>query len=344
MIDMRSDTVTKPTDAMRQAMAEAEVGDDVFGEDPTINALQNRVAELLGHEAALFVASGTMANVVCLMTHCSKGDEIVADARSHIFEHEVGAAASLAGALIRPIPTEGGVMSVEQVEAAIRTPDVHHTVTRVIALENTHNFSGGTIQPLPVLEAISALGRARGIVVHVDGARLWNAHAESGVPLSTYGRLFDSGYVALSKGLGGPAGSVIFGSRAFIDRALRFRKMVGGGMRQVGVLAAAGLYAIEHHLERLRDDHENARVFAERCCRIPGVRLAQARVETNIVFLDVGETGWPAAEVETLLLEEGVGVFATAPTVLRALTHLQVGRDDVIQAAESLARIVSRAA
>lgn len=339
MIDMRSDTVTLPTEPMRRAMAAAEVGDDVYGEDPTINALQARVAELLGHQAALWVPSGTMGNAVCLMTHLRKGDEVIAEAQSHIFEHEVGGVAALAASLIRPVPTPDGIMRLEQVREAVRTPDDHHTVTRVIALENTHNFSGGTILPLDVLTDICDFGRGAGIALHLDGARLWNAHVETGIALSTYGRLFDSAYVCLSKGLGAPAGSVIVGSRPFIDRARRMRKMLGGGMRQVGVLAAAGLYALDHHLQRLREDHENARELARRCCEIEGVRLAQRAVETNIVFLDVSGCARPAVHIERALRAEGVGVLATAPTKIRALTHLQVSRKDVIKAADALARV-----
>lgn len=339
MIDMRSDTVTLPTEPMRRAMAAADVGDDVYGEDPTINALQARVADTLGHEAALWVPSGTMGNAVCLMTRLQKGDEVITEAQSHIFEHEVGGVAALAASLIRPIPTQDGIMRLEQVAEAVRTPDDHHTVTRLIALENTHNFSGGTVVPLEVMRAISDFGRGAGIALHLDGARLWNAHVETGIALSTYGRLFDSACVCLSKGLGAPAGSVIVGSRPFIDRARRMRKMLGGGMRQVGVLAAAGMYALDHHVTRLRDDHENARELARRCCEVDGVRLAQRAVETNIVFLDVSGTGRPAVDIERALWTEGVGVLATAPTKIRALTHLQIRRHDVIKAADALARV-----
>ena len=339
MIDMRSDTVTLPTEPMRRAMAAAEVGDDVYGEDPTVNALQHRVAAMLGHEAALFVPSATMGNAACLMTHLQKGDEVIAEGQSHVFEHEVGGVAALASSLIRPIATPDGIMRIEQVRNAVRTPDDHHTITRVITVENTHNFSGGTVQPLDVLEQISGFGRGAGIALHLDGARLWNAHAETGIALSTYGRLFDSACVCLSKGLGAPAGSVIVGRRVFIDRARRMRKMLGGGMRQVGMLAAAGLYALDHHLERLRDDHANARELARLCCEVGGVRLAQRAVETNIVFLDVSSTGRPADDIERALLAEGIAVLATAPTKIRALTHLQVSRDDVRAAADALARV-----
>ncbi|NDD29038.1 MAG: low-specificity L-threonine aldolase [Proteobacteria bacterium] len=337
MIDLRSDTVTKPTDAMRDAMARADVGDDVYGEDPTINALQQRVADMLGHEAGLWVPSGTMGNAVCLATWLQRGDEVIAEAQSHIFEHEVGGVGALCGSLVRPIATPDGIMQLDQVRDAVRLPDDHHTITRVITLENTHNFSGGTVLPLDVMHDISAFGRDAGIAMHLDGARLWNAHAETGIALDAYGRLFDSAYVCLSKGLGAPGGSVVVGTRAFIARARRTRKMLGGGMRQVGVLAAAGLHALEHHLPRLREDHENARALARQCCEIPGVRLAQRAVETNIVFFDVSGTGRAAIDIERALQTLGVGVFATAATKIRAVTHLQISRDDVARAAAAFA-------
>jgi threonine aldolase len=343
MIDLRSDTVTTPTPDMRAAMAAAEVGDDVFGDDPTVAKLEERVARMLGHAAGLFVPSGTMGNCIAIRCHTDPGDEVLAEYGSHIFNNEGGGAAALWGATIHPLHGDGGLLSVSQLERAIRADDPHHSRTRLIAIENTHNSGGGAIYPLPLLEQIAAFGRERELRLHLDGARLWNAAAETGVPLATYGRLFDSVSVCLSKGLGTPVGSVLVGDEPFIKRARRTRKMLGGGMRQVGVLAAAGLYALDHHLPRLREDHENARAFAKLACEAPGVKLGQRAVETNIVYLDVTDSGVPAPELQRRLHAAGVYILALGPHRMRAVTHHQVSRADVEKAARTLREAVAGA-
>lgn len=340
MIDLRSDTITQPTPAMRQAMAEAAVGDDVFGDDPTVQALEHRVATMLGHEAALFVPSGTMSNALAIRVHCQPGDEMIAEAESHIFLNEVGGAAALSGVQIQAVRAHGGILTAARIAAAIRTEDVHHPETRLIAIENTHNYAGGVVQPLGTLQEVAALARERGLRMHLDGARLWNAAAETGVPLATCGSLFDSVSVCLSKGLGAPIGSLLVGSADFVARARRFRKMFGGGMRQVGILAAAGLYALDHHLSRLRQDHDNARVFADLACRVPGVSLAQERVETNIVFLDPSGAGRDAFAVAEGLAARGVRVIAVDAHRFRAVFHLHIGEEDARRAAACLAEVL----
>lgn len=339
-IDLRSDTITVPTEAMRIAMARAEVGDDVFGDDPTVISLERRVADMLGHEAALFVASGTMSNIVALCAHTRHGDEIIVEHSSHIFVNEAGGAAALAGVMTHTIVAESGILQPAQVKAAIRTADVHHPRTRLVALENTHNYGGGAIYPLETMEEVTGVAREAGVALHLDGARLWNASAETGIALDRYGRLFDSVSVCFSKGLGAPVGSMLAGSGAFIREARRVRKMLGGGMRQIGILAAAADHALDHHLPRLREDHEKARALAAAACRIPGVTLAQRKVETNIVFLDVSATGIDAHHLVERLEEAGVRVLSLSATQIRMVTHLQVSYQDVLEAVAILERIV----
>ena len=287
VIDLRSDTVTKPSTGMRKAMAEAEVGDDVFGEDPTVNLLQDKVAELLGKEAALFVASGTMANQVTIKTHTQPGDEVVLEADSHVCHYESAAPAVLSGIQMRMLPGRHGVITAEQIEPAIRSADVHYPRTSLVWIESTHNRAGGTVFPLDEIKRIGKLCRDRKLKLHMDGARLMNASVASGISPRDFASPLDSTSICLSKGLGCPVGSVLAGNLDFIDRARRFRKMLGGGMRQVGIIAAAGLYALEHNVDRLAEDHANARRLAEAVAELPGLKVDLATVQTNIVIIGI---------------------------------------------------------
>ena len=341
IVDLRSDTVTKPTADMRRAMAEAEVGDDVFGDDPTVNRLQTRVATLFGRDAALFVPSGTMGNQVCLAAHTQPGDEVLFEAHAHIFDYEVAAAAVLSGILTHPIVGTRGVFSAEDVRSRIRPVDVHCARTRVVAVENTHNVSGGTIFPLDEIERIAAVCRERDLRFHLDGARIWNAHVATGIPLADYGQYFDSISVCFSKGLGCPVGSMVIGSAALIERAHRIRKRFGGGMRQVGILAAAVLYALDHHVDRMVTDHDNARYLATELCTLPGVKIDLEATQTNIVYLEVAGTGKTGADVEAELRRRDVLAIALGPTRLRCVTHLEVDRAGCEQAVAAFKEILA---
>lgn len=332
MIDLRSDTITRPTDAMREAMASAPVGDDVFGEDPTINELQDKVADLFGKEEALYVPSGTMANQVSLAAHTVPGDEVICEHGCHIFNYEGGSPAMLSGIQLSPIQGEHGILTAKQVEAAIRSDDVHHAVTKVVALENTHNRAGGVIQPLEVIREISHMARSQNLKMHLDGARLMNAVVASGISASEYGQYFDSMTLCFSKGLGAPVGSIVTGDRDFIRRAHRYRKAFGGGMRQAGIIAAGALYAINNHIERLANDHANARVLANGLADIPGIAVDLEWVHTNIVVFDVDETGMDAAEFCRQLAGKEVHMLSISKKRVRAVTNLTVSEDDVNQA------------
>lgn len=285
-VDLRSDTLTLPTSGMRQAMAEAELGDDVFGEDPTVNRLQERAAALLGKEDALFVASGTMGNLLAVLSLARSGEEVVADEIAHLFLYEAGGAAALGGVQVRQIRTEAGVMTAEQVRRAIRpVDDVHQPLTAAICIENTHNRHGGVVWPLDALHAVREVASERGLALHMDGARLFNAAVAQGVSVADLAGPCDTVTFCLSKGLGAPVGSVLCGTRPVVDRARRWRKAVGGGWRQAGVLAAAGLWALDHMVDRLAEDHANARTLAEGLVEMGGLSLELARVQTNIVYL-----------------------------------------------------------
>jgi threonine aldolase len=323
-IDLRSDTVTKPTLAMRRAMAEAEVGDDVFGEDPTVNRLQEAVADLLGHEAALFVPSGTMGNQIAIRCHTQPGDEIICEAGAHFLHYELGGLAAWSGVHARTINGVRGVITTEQIAPLIRPAVYYLPTTKLIAIENTHNSAGGTIFPVDEIKRIASFARERGLRLHLDGARLWNASAATGIPLKEYARVCDSVSVCFSKGLGAPVGSALAGSREFIERARRVRKMFGGGMRQVGILAAAALYALEHHRERLPEDHARAKKLAAGLANLPGVRIDHESVQTNIVRIDLSQTKLDAAAAVAALRQEGVWVVPFGPHVLRAVTHLEI--------------------
>lgn len=286
-VDLRSDTLTMPTDGMRRAMAEAPLGDDVYGEDPTVNRLQERAAELLGTEAALLVPSGTMGNLLGILVNARSGQEIIADADSHVFLYEGGGAAALGGMQIRPLATERGLLSAEQVTAAIRPPDDHQPVSAALCIENTHNRHGGVVWPPEALDAVVEAARRGGLAVHMDGARLFNAAVALGVPAREIAARADTVTFCLSKGLGAPVGSILCGTRDRVAEARRWRKMLGGGWREAGMLAAAGLVALDTMVDRLAEDHANARTLAEGLAELPGVEVDLARVETNIVLISL---------------------------------------------------------
>ena len=339
-IDLRSDTITQPTPAMREAMARAEVGDDVFGDDPTVTRLEARTAEILGKEAAVFTPSGTMANQLALRAHTEPGDEILVDGNAHIYYYETGAPAALAGVMCRCLPGVRGVFTVADVEAVLRPADQHFAPTKLVCLENTHNRGGGSVWPMERIREIADVSRARGLRLHLDGARLWNAAVATGIPERDYAAHFDSVSVCFSKGLGAPVGSALCGTREFIQRARRFRKMYGGGMRQAGILAAGALHALEHHRARLAEDHANARALAEGLSRLPGLELDPASVQTNIVLMRV--TKLPAASLVGVLEQAGVRVLATSPDAIRAVTNLMVSSGDIPVALEIFERALRR--
>jgi threonine aldolase len=341
-IDLRSDTVTRPSEAMRRAMAEAEVGDDQYGEDPSVNRLQERVAALLGKEAALFVPSGTMANQVALKILTRPGDEVILGDECHVVWHEAGAAAANSGVQFLVVG-KGGLFTADDFRAGFK-PAGHFMfpATALVVVENTHNRGGGVVFPQDEAEAIAAAASACGVRTYLDGARLFNAAAASGSTPARLARPFDVVSVALSKGLGCPVGSVIAGSRGDIAKATRARRMFGGAMRQAGIVAAAGLYALDNNLARLPEDHSNARLIAERLAGVTGVALDLATVQTNIVIFRMEEGLPDAAAIAAKAKDEGVLVSVFGPRTLRAVAHLDVGRDDCVRAADSLARIIAR--
>ena len=335
--DFRSDTVTRPTPAMRAAMAAAEVGDDVYGEDPTVRRLEEATAERLGHEAGVFVTSGTQGNEVAIGVFCRSGDEVVVEANSHTVLYEAGAPSALWGVQLRPLASARGILSAEQVTAAIRSDDEHEPQSRLLVVENTHNRGGGTVWPLDVFQATLAAARAARLSVHLDGARLWNAEAATGSPVRSWASLCDSATVCFSKGLGAPAGSLLVGNHAFVQKARRLRKRLGGGMRQAGILAAGALYALEHHMARLKDDHRHARLLAEGLAALSGVTVDLSRVETNMVY---AEFPLAAEEVVARLRAAGVLAHPVGPKTLRFVCHLDVGAEDVRRALQAAARLV----
>jgi threonine aldolase len=339
MIDLRSDTVTKPSPAMREAMAHAEVGDDVFGEDPTVNRLQDLAARLLGKEAALFVPSGTMANQLAVRLHTSPGDEMIVEAGSHVVRYESGASAALSGVQTCWLTGARGILEPEQIEAAIRPPDYHNPPTTLISLENTHNRGGGSIYPLATIGAIRKIAEARRIAMHLDGARLFNAVVATGIAAAEYARSFETVSFCLSKGLGAPVGSVICSDRGRIGKLRRLRKMFGGGMRQAGIVAAAGLYALERNIDRLAIDHRHAKQLGAALVGLPGVRIRPEHIETNIVVFDISETGRTAEEVLSRLKHEGLLLVPFGPTTLRAVTHLDVTGEQIEYACGILKKV-----
>lgn len=337
MIDLRSDTLTKPTPDMRKAMYEAEVGDDVYGEDRLMNELQNRVADMLNKEAALFVPSGTMSNQLAIRSQTSPGDEVICDYNSHIFNYEGGGPALLSGVQLHHLLGDFGILELDQVKEAIRPDDHHFAPTALIALENTHNRAGGVVYPLPVIEEISQYARANGIRMHLDGARLMNAVIASGLDPSVYADQFDSVSLCLSKGLGAPIGSVLSGSAEFIDDAHRFRKVFGGGMRQVGSLAAAGLYALANHVERLVEDHQRAKDLAETCLELGVLENELAWTQTNMVLLACPKGN--AFELEARFEKEGLLVSVVGEKRIRLVTHLDFS-DEQLEKTKQILKIV----
>jgi len=342
VVDLRSDTVTQPTPAMRQAMAAAEVGDDVFMEDPTVNRLQEQVAGLLGKEAALFVASGTMGNQICLRCHTEPGDEVICEAGAHFLHYENGGLAALSGIQARTIVGHRGVITAAQILEAIRPPAYYMPITKVIALENTHNAAGGTVFPLSEICAIGALAQEHRLKTHLDGARLWNACAATGLAPRDYAAVFDSVSVCFSKGLGAPVGSALAGSKAFIDRARRMRKMFGGGMRQAGILAAAALHALEHHAGRLHEDHARAKTLAENLASLPGIQIDLESVQTNIVLINIARSPLEADTAVAELRRAGVLVVALGKRLLRAVTHLDVAAAGIDRALAAFRQVFSK--
>ncbi|MGB9454605.1 MAG: GntG family PLP-dependent aldolase [Bryobacteraceae bacterium] len=344
MIDLRSDTVTKPTPEMRQAMAEAEVGDDVYGEDPTVNLLEQRAAEITGKEAALFVPTGTMGNTIAVKLLTEHGQEVICDSRSHILDYELSMTAWFSGCLIRAIPSADGILAWSQIRPLVKPLHPHYAPTGLIEIENTHNMGGGTVYSLAAIREIADGAHELRVRVHMDGARVFNAAAALGVPVSEIVAPVDTVMFCLSKALGAPAGSMVAGPAALIDKGRLLRKRLGGGMRQAGVLAAAGLIALEETPKRLGEDHANARFFAEGVARIPGVEIDPRKVPTNIVVLDVGATGLTAGELSRRLKQRGVLINGISQTQMRAVTHYDVTRADCAQAVEALAEAVARVA
>ncbi len=337
IIDLRSDTITKPTDAMRQAMAQAPVGDDVFAEDPTVNLLQQNVAALLGKPAALFVPSGVMSNQLAIKVHTQPGDEVIVEKESHIFNYETAAPSILSNVQLHLILGERGILRASQLAPAVRPSAYYMPRTTLICLENTHNRAGGTIYPIEEIKKIRDFAKALGIRMHLDGARLWNASVATGIPPMEYARYFDSISVCFSKGLGAPVGSALVGAEEMIQRARRFRKILGGGMRQAGIVAAGALYALDHHIDRLREDHDKARLFAERVAANPLAGIDLKYVQTNIVVIDISQTGKTTAELLDSLRAQNVYLTDANYTSLRAVTHLDVSTDQVLRAADIVA-------
>jgi len=338
MIDLRSDTVTRPVGAMREAMARAEVGDDVFGEDPTVNALQERVAALLGKEAALFVPSGSMANQIAIKVHTHPGDDVLIGEGAHNYLYESGAGGAISGVQFT-ILGKGGLFSAADVEAAIKADNHHFSPTRLLCVENTHNRGGGRVWPPTQLREVAESARSRKLRVHLDGARLLNAVAATGVQASSLAASFDSASICLSKGLGAPVGSLLAGSREFIHQAHRFRKMLGGGMRQAGILAAAGLYALEHHVERLAYDHQHAKLIADRLRDIPGVHMDAP--ETNIVIFDLDPALPTGGQLVAAARERGLLILPIAQRRIRLVTHLDASKADCVRAADILHELLT---
>ena len=330
IIDLRSDTVTKPTPAMRQAMYDAEVGDDVLGDDPTVQRLEELAAARLGKEAALFVASGTMGNLISLLTHCGRGDEVILGDQAHTYVYEQGGSSALGGIHPRPLPNlPDGRIDLALIEASIRPDDIHAPRTKLITLENTHNRCGGAVLPVAYMDAVSDLARRRGLALHLDGARVFNAAVALGVDVQALVAGCDSVSFCLSKGLGAPVGSVVVGSAAFVHEARRARKVVGGGMRQAGVIAAAGIVALTEMVDRLTEDHANARRLAEGIAGLPGIVLDPATVQTNIVIFELERSDLSPQQLAARLAEQGVWLFTIGGRRLRAVTNYHVTAEDI---------------
>ncbi len=338
IIDLRSDTVTKPSPEMRKAMYEAEVGDDVYKEDPTVNELQEYVADLFGKEAALFVPSGVMANQISLNVLTSPGDEIICERDAHIFHYESGSPAALSGVQLNPVKGENGIMSVEQIEEAIRPKEAYYMPrTKVIEIENTHNRAGGIIQPIEKIAETKKLANKYKLKMHLDGARIWNASVATGIPIAEYASYFDSVSACFSKGLGAPVGSIIAGSNGFIKEAFRVRKAWGGGMRQGGIIAAAALFAVKNNLERLKEDHEKAKQLAKALAEMKNIEVDLNKVQTNIVMFGVKKT--TAQAFSRKLASYGLLISPVSKQSLRAVTHLDVNYADIFNAIEIIEKV-----
>jgi len=340
-VDLYSDTQTRPSRAMREFMCDAEVGDEQRGEDPTVNLLQEMVADLFGKEAALFLPSGTMCNEIALKVHTRHGDEVLLDRTAHPIHFEAGAPGMISGVILSGLDGDRGIFTPEMVEAAVHAPGRHAPPTRLLWVENTSNLGGGTIWPLEMVQAVCAAARRHGLATHMDGARLMNAVVASGDSAAEYAEPFDSVWIDFTKGLGAPVGAALAGSRSFIEAAWRYKQAFGGAMRQAGIIAAGAVYALRHNVERLAEDHANARRLAEGLAELPGIALDPRSIETNIVFFDVAGTGFSAGDWVNGLIERGVRMGSVGPSRVRAVTHLDVDRGDVDRAL-SAARALSR--
>ncbi len=342
IINLMSDTVTLPTQEMLAAVVSAPLGDDVSREDPTVNRLEAMAAERLGKEAGLFVASGTMGNLVSVLAHTQRGDEVVMESECHMYYYEVGGLAAVAGVMPRLVPGRNGVLDPGDVARAIRGANIHYPTPRLVAVENTHNRGGGTVTPLAVAEGICEVAKSRGLATHLDGARIFNAAIALGVDAREIARPFDSVMFCLAKGLSAPVGSVVVGSHSFIDRARKCRKLLGGGMRQAGVIAAAGIVAIEKMVDRLKEDHENARLLGEGLADIPGIKVDLETVQTNMVYLDVAGLGMDTPGFIARLAEHGVRASERPPTGVRMVTHRHISRENVLYVLEVVGEIARR--
>lgn len=338
-IDLRSDTVTKPSPEMRRAMAEAEVGDDVYAEDPTVNRLEKRAAEIFGRESALFVPSGTMGNQIAIKLHTHHGQEVICEERGHIFDYEMAMAAQFSGVLARTVRADDGILTWELVKSRLRGRSYHSAKTGLVSLENTHNIAGGVVMPLTVFDEICDNAHAEGLPVHLDGARIFNAAVALGISVAQLTAKADTVMFCLSKGLGAPVGSLLVGSAELMDRGRIVRKALGGGMRQAGVLAAAGLIALEQGPEKLKADHANAKFLAQGLSKVPGVKLDPAKVDTNILICDVTGTGMTSTELSSKLHERNVLANGVGPKLLRFVTHLDVNREQCSAVVDTLAAI-----
>jgi len=335
-IDLRSDTITRPSDEMRKVMAAAEVGDDVFGEDPTVNRLQDMAAEKFNKEAALYVPSGTMANEIAVKVHTQPGDEVIVDTLSHIINFESGAPGLLSGVNLISLNSTNGALSAKQIEKAIRPDAIQYAKTSLICLENTNNYAGGSIFPYEEIKKIAAIAQSRNVNMHLDGARIFNAVVETGIRPDEYAQHFDSLTFCVSKGLGAPVGSVLMGNHDFIKRAIKIRKIFGGGMRQAGILAAAGIYALEHNIERLKEDHRNAKAIAAALQKTETFDINPDEVQTNIIIFHITDNGLSPEEAAKKLADCGILVFPFGEQQMRAVTHLEISRQDTEEVCERL--------
>ena len=342
MIDLRSDTVTKPTPRMREAIANADVGDDVYGEDPTVNRLEQMAAEMLGKEGALFVPTGVMANQLSIRLHTKPGDEVIVESTAHIIRYEGGSASSLSGVQLCCVPGARGILDPEQVGLALRPRDVHNPPTTLLCLEQTHNSGGGSVYPLSTIHKLVALARRNGLALHLDGARLFNAVAATDVSAQEYADPFDTVSFCLSKGLGAPLGSMIVADQDRVTQLRRLRKIFGGGMRQVGIVAAAGIHALEHHIPRLKDDHAHAKGLAELLAAIPSVSVNPKEVETNIIVFKVRESRRSTDELLAECRHAGVLLNAVGDHAFRVVTHLDVSAQDIEEAARIFNKVFSK--